>query len=164
MFQEESYFRDLRKNITDQDELGNMQEIGHSLHTIEQQFYEEEEGDLKECEDDEYLLNLMRAYDERDKAETDVNLKDSGTLDLYIQKLRRTGFPWLKAKYGKVPKDVSIKCHLLRYRGLNMKYLVDFGEKCEKPCFAGKEGFYQRHPNAAFRLSESDIRSCVHVS
>ena len=51
-----------------------------------------------------------------------------------------------------------------RYPKLNLKFLVDFAEVYEKPCYKGKEGYYQRNPKGPFRLSESDIRGSIHVS
>ena len=53
---------------------------------------------------------------------------------------------------------------MLRYEELNLNWLYDFKEEFNKPCYPGKEGYYNRSPKGPFRLSEDDIRENIKVN
>ena len=68
------------------------------MKEVEESFNRNLQVESEEQEDDKYLLDLMLEYQERDISRPDLKIKESGTIDIYIQKLRRNGIPWLKAK------------------------------------------------------------------
>ena len=59
---------------------------------------EEDDHSVDEMEkkEDDCLLELMKDYSNRDLSM--LTQKEGGTMEIYIQKLKQRGFPWLKAK------------------------------------------------------------------
>ena len=75
-----------------------MLEVQNIFEVAEAAFIRDQASLEQEREDDEYLIELMMAYYKRDASRPDIDIKEGGTVEIYVQKLRRTGIPWLKSK------------------------------------------------------------------
>ena len=75
-----------------------MLEVQNIFEVAEEAFIRDQASLEQEREDDEYLIELMMAYFKRDASRPDIDIKEGGTVEIYVQKLRRTGIPWLKSK------------------------------------------------------------------
>ena len=75
-----------------------MLEVQNIFEVAEEAFIRDQASLEQEREDDEYLIELMMAYCKRDASRPDIDIKEGGTVEIYVQKLRRTGIPWLKSK------------------------------------------------------------------
>lgn len=75
-----------------------MLEVQNIFEVAEEAFIRDQASLEQEREDDEYLIELMMAYYKRDASRPDIDIKEGGTVEIYVQKLRRTGIPWLKSK------------------------------------------------------------------
>ena len=75
-----------------------MLEVQNIFQAAEEAFLRDQASLEQEREDDEYLIELMMAYYRRDASRPDLDIKEGGSKEIYVQKLRRTGIPWLKLK------------------------------------------------------------------
>jgi hypothetical protein len=135
----------LAEHIKGEKEVKNLEELLYTIWKLENSYKLETEHEEQLRKQDQDFLDLMRKYDLREVPMCQELKEASSTMEIYIQKIRHSGLPWLHEKYP----------------GLNMMWLVDFAGYTEKPKFKGKEGYHKRDKCGPFRLSAEDIRENI---
>jgi hypothetical protein len=141
----DNFFHILGKDLKSEAEIAHMRELINISGEVEEDLRKELKLSEQEIEEISEIVDLLQDFFKRDFVPGN---KESLTCETYTQKLKTTGLPWLRNRYG----------------DLNLKYLIDFEELYQKPLYPGREGYYARRPNGPFLITENDIRQCVYES
>ena len=79
-------------------ERKHLQDILTIFHDLDDKFDLEAVKDRIEMYDDQAILDLMQKYEYKELPGESSISRESGGMDIYIQKLKRQGFPWLHSK------------------------------------------------------------------
>ena len=86
----------LGEDIKNKTERKHLEDLLETISKLDKIFVFEVVNEEKELHEDLYILDLMKEIDQREISKNKVT--STGSIDIYLQKLRHSAFPWFHAK------------------------------------------------------------------